>query len=138
MRGDSREEGKRWLDQAKEDLKWAKELAERGGYYLACFLSQQIAEKALKAFLYFSGEEIILTHSVQRLTQLPSRYDPIFWDRKGRYAIVDTFYLTTRYPNALPGTIPAHAFDKETALRAISMADEITTLVDRLIKELAL
>lgn len=35
-----------------EDLKWAKDLAERGGYHIACFLSQQVGEKALKAFLY--------------------------------------------------------------------------------------
>jgi len=41
----------RWLEQASEDLKWAKDLAERGGYHIACFLAQQIGEKALKAFL---------------------------------------------------------------------------------------
>ena len=34
------EEAKRWLAQAEEDLKWAKYLAEGGGYYLACFISQ--------------------------------------------------------------------------------------------------
>jgi len=31
MRREAIEEGKRWLEQAREDLKWAKDLAERGG-----------------------------------------------------------------------------------------------------------
>ena len=52
MRRSPLEEGKRWLEQAGEDLRWAKDLAERGGYHIACFLAQQIGEKAVKAFLY--------------------------------------------------------------------------------------
>jgi len=67
MREDSLEEGRRWLQQALEDLHWAEDLAQRGGYYLACFLAQQVAEKALKAFLYTRGLEIVLGHSVERL-----------------------------------------------------------------------
>jgi HEPN domain-containing protein len=39
------------LEQAAEDLRWAKDLAERGGYHIACFLAQQVGEKALKGFL---------------------------------------------------------------------------------------
>ena len=34
MRKEAKEEGKRWLEQAIEDLKWAKDLAERGGYHM--------------------------------------------------------------------------------------------------------
>ena len=60
MRRSALEEGMRWLEQAEEDQRWAKDLAERGGYHLACFLAQQVGEKALKAFLYAQGEEIVL------------------------------------------------------------------------------
>lgn len=52
MRKKPLEEGQRWLRQAQEDLRWARHLAEQGAYHLACFLAQQVAEKALKAFLY--------------------------------------------------------------------------------------
>ncbi len=34
-----------------QDLGWAEHLAQRGAYYLACFLAQQVAEKALQASL---------------------------------------------------------------------------------------
>ena len=50
MRKTPLEEGLRWLEQAEEDLKWAGRLAEQGGYHLACFHSQQVAELALKGF----------------------------------------------------------------------------------------
>ena len=62
-----RETGRRWLEQATEDLRWADHLAVQGGYHIACFLAQQLGEKALKAFLYAAGEEIVLGHSVGRL-----------------------------------------------------------------------
>jgi len=55
MRRSPLEEGRRWLDQAKEDLHWARELARLGGYHIACFLAQQVAEKALKAYSLRSG-----------------------------------------------------------------------------------
>jgi HEPN domain-containing protein len=47
MRRSAPDEGRRWLEQAEEDLRWAKDLAERGGYHIACFLAQQVGEKAL-------------------------------------------------------------------------------------------
>ena len=40
MRKSPVEEGKRWLEQAEEDYKWAADLAERGGYHISCFLAQ--------------------------------------------------------------------------------------------------
>jgi len=46
MRNEPLEQGRRWLRQAQEDLRWARLLAEQGGYHLACFLAQQITEVA--------------------------------------------------------------------------------------------
>ena len=57
MREDPLAEGWRWLEQAQEDLHWAQHLARQGAYHLACFLAQQVTEKALKAFLYAQGEK---------------------------------------------------------------------------------
>ena len=37
MRRTPNEEAKRWLDQARADLRWATHLVEEGGHYLACF-----------------------------------------------------------------------------------------------------
>lgn len=79
-------EGKRWLEQAIEDLRWAKDIAERGGYHIACFLAQQVGEKALNAFLYAKGEDIVLGHSIERLCSYASRYDHSFIEKVKEWA----------------------------------------------------
>jgi len=78
------EEGTRWLAQAQEDLKWAKDLADRGGYHIACFLSQQVGEKALKAFIYSQGQEIVLGYSVERLSSDASKWKADFAEKAKR------------------------------------------------------
>lgn len=39
------------------------------------------------------------------------------------------YYVSTRYPNALPDSIPARIFDRATAERAVDLAREIVTFV---------
>ena len=46
-----KEEVKRWLDKAKEDLEKAEVLLKSEHYDGAAFFSQQSAEKALKAII---------------------------------------------------------------------------------------
>ena len=125
----------RWLAQAKEDLKWAAHLAEKGGYHLACFLSQQVAEKALKAFLYAQGEEVVLGHSVGRLCSSAGSYDAAFGQKADRWKTLDTFYIPTRYPNGLPDGIPAEAYNKSIADSAVGLAREVVQFVEKRVAE---
>lgn len=81
MRKKAKAEGKRWLEQAREDLRWARLLSEQGGYHLACFLAQQIAAKALKAYLYSQGQEIVLRHFKERLCAAASEFDREFKEK---------------------------------------------------------
>ena len=129
MRRSAREEGERWLDQAGEDLRWAKDLAERGGYHIACFLAQQIGEKALKALLYAQGEEIVLGHSVERLCHEAASGHPELAERVGRWSILDGYYIPTRYPNGLPDSIPARVYTRTAADEAVFLAGEIVDFV---------
>ena len=129
MRRSPLEEGRRWLDQAEEDLKWVKDLAERGGYYLACFLAQQTAEKAIKGFLYAQGEEVVFGHSVERLGTAASVYKPDFKDAVKRWGILDTYYIATRYPNGLPDSIPAKVYTEDIAKTAAALAEAIVIAI---------
>jgi len=52
MKRDAQQEGLRWLEQAEADRYGAQLLFDGASYHLACFVAQQIAEKALKAFIY--------------------------------------------------------------------------------------
>jgi len=134
MRKEAKEEGKRWLEQAIEDLKWAKDLAERGGYHIACFLSQQVGEKALKAFLYAQGEEIVIGHSVERLCHLAAKYEANFLKKVKKWAILDGYYIPTRYPNGLPDSIPAKVYTRDAAGEAVRLAGEIVDYIKEKIK----
>lgn len=129
MRRSPHEEGMRWLEQAQEDLRWAKELVRLGGYHIACFLAQQVAEKALKAFLYAQGEEVVLGHSVDRLCEAAAKYDPKFSERRNAWAILDGYYVPTRYPNSLPDSIPARVYNKAVAEEAVRLAEEAVAFV---------
>jgi HEPN domain-containing protein len=133
MRRSALEEGQRWLRQAEQDLRWARLLAREGGWHLACFLSQQIVEKALKAFLYAQGEEIVLGHSVERLSAAASGYLEDFREKARRWSLLDGYYVPTRYPNGLPDGIPSDVFTEEAALGAVSMAEEAVGFVKGLL-----
>jgi len=130
MRRGALEEGRRWMEQAKEDLKWAKELARLGGYHLARFLAQQVAEKALKGYLYGQGEEIVLGHSVERLCEVASSYDPRFSEKRKTWTTLDAYYVPTRYPNAVPDSIPARIYTESVAKEAVSLAEEVVHFVE--------
>lgn len=125
MRRSPRDEGRRWLEQAQEDLRWAEDLARRGGYHIACFLAQQVGEKALKALLFAAGEELVLGHSVERLCHEGGQHHPELLERVRSWAVLDGFYVTTRYPNSVPDTIPARVFTQGAAQEAVELAAEI-------------
>lgn len=121
MRSEPLEEGRRWLRQAREDLRWADHLATAGAYHIACFLAQQVAEKALKAFLYAQGEEVVLGHSVERLCAAAARMDATFQGKGRSWSILDGYYVPTRYPNGLPHGIPADVYTKAAAKDAVRL-----------------
>ncbi len=133
MRSEPLQEGLRWLRQAREDLRWSRHLAEEGAYHLACFLAQQVTEKALKAFLYAQGQEIVLGHSVERLVASAAEYEPEFKTRGQSWSILDGYYIPTRYPNGLPDGIPADVFTEEAAMDAVAMAEDAVMFVSELL-----
>jgi len=124
-----REEARRWLEQAQDDLRWAKHLADAGAYNIACFLAQQVGEKALKALLYHQGEELVFGHSVQELCERASVHLPEVGERCQDWGYLDNFYVATRYPNALPGSIPAKVYTQKAAQEAVATASDIVAFV---------
>jgi HEPN domain-containing protein len=129
-------EGLRWLEQAQEDLRWTRALLEQGGYYLAAFLSQQVAEKSLKAVLYARGADAAFGHSVERLTRDVAEASMSMPVGAARWSALDVHYVTARYPNSLPGSIPARVYDRKTAEEAVGLAAEVVAFAERTLGEL--
>lgn len=122
-------EGLRWLRQAEHDLSDAEYNLAGGRYSLTCFLCQQGAEKALKAFLYARGAEQVFGHSVADLCAEAGSLDEVFRTLRPAAAPLDQYYIPTRYPNSLPGGIPAEAFDESDGRRALGLARDVLRLV---------
>lgn len=129
MRPDHEREYRRWKKQADLDLDDAEYSARGKRYHLACFLSQQAAEKAVKAWLYLQGHSLVWGHSVAELVDDASESDEAFSTLKEKGAFLDRFYIPTRYPNGLPGGIPSESFSERDADEALKTAREIIDFV---------
>jgi HEPN domain-containing protein len=129
MKPDSGHEALRWFKQSERDLDDAKFLASGNRFNSCCFLAQQAAEKAIKAFLYLQGTEFVWGHSVVELCDDASHFDSRFSLLKKPAASLDKYYIPTRYPDGLPGGLPADAFQKEDSEMAIDKAIKIIECV---------
>jgi HEPN domain-containing protein len=124
----------RWLSFAREDLRAAEILLREDIFSLACFHAQQAVEKALKAALSSRDPEGSLprTHSISELAdrlgaeraRFPEGLDTL-----------DAFYIPTRYPDALPGTLPSGLPGTTEAQETVEIAREVLATVGRLISQ---
>jgi len=116
-----------WISIAEDDLRWAQASFEDEFFSRVCFVCQQVAEKVLKGFLY--GNNIQQkTHSLLRLMDLCAKVEPSFVELKNDLAILDPYYIQTRYPDI--GDIDR--FDKkELAEEALVSAGNIFSFVKK-------
>ncbi len=107
----------RWLEYAKNDLQAATVILSRDDVAprTACFLSQQSAEKSIKAIMVLKGMQVIKTHDLDNLLEkMPTEDYSSFED-------LDLTWLTewsveSRYPGDWPEAT------SEDAKRAIEIA----------------
>jgi HEPN domain-containing protein len=122
----NRYQAERWLATAEEDMEAAKVLASAGKYAQACFFAQQSGEKAVKALWYLVDADP-WGHSVQKLVSAFPRASDIpeleAWIEWG--ALLDKFYIPTRYPNGLPDLTPGQVYRADDAARGLAAAGEL-------------
>lgn len=134
MRSDALREGRRWLEQAEADRRGAQLLFDGASYHLVCFVAQQVAEKALKVFIYAQGEEFVIGHSVEALCRWATEFDADFEALREAAAPLDGYYIPTRYPNGLPDSIPARVYTRRAAEETLFMADQVLHVVQQKLK----
>ncbi len=128
---DHRTEALRWFRQAQADLEVVRTLRTAGHYAAACFHCQQAAEKALKAVLYSRGARVVLGHAGSDLAKQCQAHDPAFAEVSDDTAMLDQFYIPTRYPNGLPSpSVPSEAYTKAQAEMAYRAAEKVLNLVE--------
>ncbi len=124
-----------WLEEAEWDLENAKILLKNKRYNTVVFHSQQAAEKALKAVLYFNNING-WGHSIFTLLEKYKELKKLDLDDLSNYALnLDKHYITTRYPDALPDLAPHNAYNNQEAEIAIEQADKLIQFVKKEIEK---
>jgi HEPN domain-containing protein len=124
------ETARRWLAQSERSLRIARLLYDNSAWAEACFHAEQTAQLALKAFLFLQGRRFVNIHSVRTLAEECALEDTAFALFADYGTYLDRYYLSTRYPDALPApAIPYESFTPEEASQALAYAEEIVAAV---------
>ena len=119
----------RWLERAAEDCVVARLALREGHTSHTCFLAQQCAEKSLKAFLLARSSTYPRTHKLVDLVGECARLDRGFAPFLADCAVVDQYYIPTRYPDAIPGSLPDGLPSSAEAADAVTIAERILRFV---------
>ena len=129
---DPKAEADRWSEQATADLNAARSMCKEGHWWAACFHAQQAGEKAVKAYLYGEGERLVLGHAVAQLIRDAAQYDARFLELAEAAASLDVYYIGARYPNGIPGGVPAEVFVESQARAAVEHAEMVLEFVRKM------
>lgn len=118
-----------WLYFAFSDLEAAERVNKDQMFHHVCFHAQQAAEKSIKAILVFNGKLAPKTHSIVELFKLlPSSVvaEKGNWEEKAEF--LNQFYVPSRYPDALPGSLPEGLPNVEDAQKSLELAKDFYQL----------
>jgi HEPN domain-containing protein len=120
------QESLRWALQAKDDHRFVNWVKSEGQFFdKGCFIAQQAGEKILKACLYALGQRRVFGHSLFEMATELSRHDERFASIFPSAKRLDRFYITTRYPNGVPGGSPFQLFEQEDLENALKDLDTV-------------
>lgn len=122
-----------WLFFADSDLTLAGKALEARIYHLACFHAQQAAEKLLKTLLVARGISPPKTHALRELYLLISQQEPLLEDYFPVLKALDRYYIPTRYPDALPGSLPEGLPNEEDARQAVVETERLFNVIRPLV-----
>lgn len=118
-----------WLLHSENDLKTAKAVIKEGITNNACFHAHQTVEKCLKAVILLNENEIPKVHDLPFLVGKARKYEPEVSQFEQACRFLNQFYISTRYPDAFPGSVAEGFPSKQDAQKAIEFAEEIFNFV---------
>ena len=102
----------KWLSKAASDMRSAGILRAYGGDAEAvAFHCQQTIEKALKGYLLYKTGRHYDGHNLTFLCRQAARLDKRFYDYLDESALLNHYYIESRYPTDLPFVIDKKEID---------------------------
>ena len=124
-----REDSKIWFEEASWNFKNAEILLKNARYSTAVFQAHQASEKAVKSLLFsknINGWGHSISNLLKKYKELTNRKIKSIM---GDALKLDKHYISTRYPDSLPGIAPHKAYTKEEAKNAIKQEKMIMNFV---------
>jgi HEPN domain-containing protein len=131
---DTQREADRWWRQALADFSFVPAARRAARYDTCCFLAQQTARKALKAYLFHEGEERIFVHSITNLCAMAAQHAADFTELKERVKPLDVYYAKGHYSHVRGYVVPAEGYTERDAEQAIDLAEAVVALAWRLME----
>lgn len=126
-----REETKRWLEYAAENLQVSK-ICLKSGLFNACLQNtQQCVEKNLKALFLDFALKLIRTHNIEKLiSELKQKGISVNVSTEDQ-ELLDSIYTPSKYP--LSSSLPDFEPDSDICHRCISVAEAVECSVNQVI-----
>lgn len=123
-------DAQKWLDFAREDLRMAQLAMRDSLFNQVCFHAQQAAEKILKSLIIAAGVLPPKTHKLSDLLGLLTVAVPD--DLRRKLLLLDRYYMPTRYPDTVPGSLAMGMPDQADAEEALSASTNLNAWVLKL------
>jgi len=127
------ESHEQWLALAENDLNFARVGSEHGFYAHVCFLAQQTVEKVLKGLLIAKTGKYPRLHSLVELVNECAKSVPDMIALEDHARILDQYYVPTRYPDGIPGSLPNGMPSESHAKEALRIAENFMETVRALL-----
>ena len=115
-----------WIAFAGEDLQAAAVLLREEIYNQSCFHSQQCVEKILKGYLISRGVHCPKIHDLNELFEKCVQNGLLtLLQFKKPIAMLSLYYVPTRYPDAIIGSLPDRLPNKSDAKESLETAQTI-------------
>jgi len=121
----------KWVYFAEQDLNFAKSGFKENFYSHVCFLSQQAVEKMCKAFLVFNKLNYPKTHKIIDIINSNVKLVELLKEHVDEIKLLDAFYIPTRYPDGVPGSLPQGLPEKKDAESSLSTAEKIINIIKK-------
>ncbi len=116
-------ESRLWFQFAEDDLRVAQLALREGIYTQACFHAQQAVEKVLKGLWVCQGKRPPRTHALLPLWEGLTPNPLQEW--QAQMSLLTLFYSPSRYPDAIPGSLPEGYPGRTLAEDAVKAARQI-------------
>jgi HEPN domain-containing protein len=127
-----KDETKKWLDYAEENLRSAKILLESDIYNPTLQNAQQAVEKILKALCIEFSLKFRKTHSINELVVLLTTKKLEVGLAPDERDLLDSIYLPSKYP--LTSVLPDFEPDAKICKKCITIAENLRQTADKILQ----